>query len=53
MPVNSQRIGRFVTSACVLPRSVQKKLMITVVTTNSTATVAITAPYCRNMGIGV
>ena len=32
---------------------VTKKLKITVATTISTAIVEITAPYCRNIGIGV
>ena len=32
------------------PHSVPKKLMTTVVTTNSTAIVEMMAPYCRNIG---
>ena len=45
--------GRFSTALRPSPQMVPKKLMTTVATTSSTAMVEITAPYCRNIGIGV
>ena len=54
--LTAPRVGRaaeVAPAALPEPQIVPKKLITTVVTTSSTAMVAMTAPYCRNIGMGV